>query len=39
MAQLEQVIKGAKREYSGSNPSQRNQLPITPKVLHKTKAG
>ena len=39
MVRLEQVIKGAKREYCGSSPSQRNRLPITPKVLHKIKAG
>lgn len=38
MARLKRVIKGVKREYARSNPSQRNRLPITPEVLHKIKA-
>ena len=38
MARLEQVIKGAKREYAHRNPSQGKRLPITPEVLHKIKS-
>ena len=30
MARLEQVIKGAKREYTWRNPPRREHLPITP---------
>ena len=38
MARLEQVIKGAKREYARRNPETRVRLPITPEILFKLRA-
>ena len=37
MARLEQVIKGAKREYVKRNPDKRERLPITPDLLCRMK--
>ena len=33
MPRLEQVVKGAKREYAKKNPDKRERLPITPELL------
>ena len=33
MARLEQVVKGAKREYGKKNPGKKERLPITPDIL------
>ena len=33
MACLEQVVKGAKREYGKKNPGKKERLPITPDIL------
>ena len=33
MARLEQVLKGAKREYAKKSPGRRERLPITPDIL------
>ena len=38
MARLEQVIKGAKREYAKRNPETRVRLPITPDILLKLRS-
>ena len=38
MAHLEQVIKGAKREYAKRNPETRVRLPITPNILRKLRS-
>lgn len=38
MARLEQVLKGAKREYVKKNPDKRERLPITPDLLIKMKS-
>ena len=38
MARLEQVIKGAKREYTQRNPPRRERLPMTPDILLKLRA-
>ena len=38
MARLEQVIKGAKREYARRNLETRVRLPITPEILFKLRA-
>lgn len=38
MARLEQVLKGAKREYVKKNPCKRERLPITPDLLMKMKS-
>ena len=35
MARLEQVIRGAKREYAKNSPGKRTRLPITPEILLK----
>ena len=37
MARLEQVVKGAKREYAKKNPDKRERLPITPELLMQMK--
>ena len=38
MARLEQVLKGAKREFAKKSPEKRERLPITPDILLKLKA-
>ena len=37
MARLEQVLKGAKREFAKKSPGKRERLPITPDILLKLK--
>ena len=37
MPRLEQVIKGAKREYAKKNPDKRERLPITPELMMQMK--
>ena len=38
MARLEQVLKGAKREYTRRNPQKKVRLPLTPDILLKMRA-